>query len=355
LLIGSNAFQPNVLPRVMAGLVPAIHVFGLSCIIRCAITHELTKQMELPSSLKKWNQIKSETNMAAPSPIPIRKARMFLLPEWYLPKSTINASDGDLEGASSSCERWGMGFAGLVVIAVIAELVIAWIEPPYLLFLTYSGVADALIAFGIVGEVLLGTIWNNRIQTELRRRSNEQLASASQSAAEANERAATALKGAVAHELQLREMSRPRAFDVNKFKENLALEPRPGARAEVLYVRDCPDCWWLATLIWAGLKGAEWEIIKHGPIPEPTADKAHLPTAFSVKGMPHGITIVSKVSTFFPAIPVFSPALQGKDSPSGVLHFAIQMATGHVLDGVFAQTDESMPDDTVRVVIAPRP
>jgi hypothetical protein len=66
------------------------------------------------------------------------------------------------------------------------------VQPSYNSFLTASAVADALIAIGIAGEVLLGTIWNNHIQTELRKRLNERLASAIQSAAEANERASKA-------------------------------------------------------------------------------------------------------------------------------------------------------------------
>jgi hypothetical protein len=121
------------------------------------------------------------------SPIPTKNARMFPLPEWYLPKGTINASDHQLEAASSSCERWGMGFAGLVVISVIAELVIAWVQPSYSSFLTDSAITDAAVAIGIAGEVLLGTIWNNGIQTELRKRSNEKVAVATDRASAAQE------------------------------------------------------------------------------------------------------------------------------------------------------------------------
>lgn len=108
----------------------------------------------------------------------MKNARKRPLPEWYLPEGTINASDNQLEAASSSCERWGMWFAVVVVIAVLAELLIAWIEPPYLKFLTDSAIADAAVAIGIVGEVALGTMWNNHIQTELRKRSDTKVATA---------------------------------------------------------------------------------------------------------------------------------------------------------------------------------
>src|SRR6202050_2410242 len=130
--------------------------------------------------------------MTAPSPIPIKNARILPLPEWYLPKGTMNASDAQLEGASSSCERWGMGFAGIVGVSGVAQLIIVEAHPSYLSFLTYSAVTDAAVAIGIAVEVLIGTIWNNHNQTELRRRSNAQRASAIESAAEAGARAAEA-------------------------------------------------------------------------------------------------------------------------------------------------------------------
>jgi hypothetical protein len=76
-----------------------------------------------------------------------------------------------------------------VVFSVIAELVIAFIEPPYDIFLKLSAPTDAAVAIGIVGEVLFG-MWDGRIQTELRKRSNDKLGVAVKSASEANERAA---------------------------------------------------------------------------------------------------------------------------------------------------------------------
>jgi|HubBroStandDraft_3_1064219.scaffolds.fasta_scaffold106321_1 hypothetical protein len=138
---------------------------------------------------------------------------MFPLPEWYLPNGTINASDDRLEGASSSCERWGLGFAAIVVISVIVELGISWAQPPYLLFLKLSAFADAAVAIGIAGEIALGTIWNNRIQTELRRRSNAQLASAIEAAGQAHERAAEANAQALEAQLALEKFRAPRMLD----------------------------------------------------------------------------------------------------------------------------------------------
>jgi len=105
----------------------------------------------------------------------------------------MNATDNAVENASSSCERWEWGCAAIVVVAVFAELVIAGLHPPYNSAWNRWGpaVADALIAFGIIGEVLFGRM-DGRHQTELRGRSNEKLAAAIIGVAEANARAAEA-------------------------------------------------------------------------------------------------------------------------------------------------------------------
>lgn len=103
----------------------------------------------------------------------------------------MNAANGQLEDASSSCEWWEWGCAGLVVAAVVAEFIIAGIHPLYDSFLEQWGlaIADAAIALGILGEVLFSRKDAN-IQSELRRRSNERAATLEKEAAEARERTA---------------------------------------------------------------------------------------------------------------------------------------------------------------------
>jgi hypothetical protein len=94
------------------------------------------------------------------------------LPAWYLPRGTTNATETQLENALLSCEWWAIGFGVLVVVSIMAEFLIAWIKPPFNIFLETSAFTDAGVALGIVGEVVFG-MWNNRIQTELRNRSNK--------------------------------------------------------------------------------------------------------------------------------------------------------------------------------------
>jgi hypothetical protein len=112
----------------------------------------------------------------------MQQVRKPFLPAWYLPNGTKYAHENELEGASGSCERWSIWCGFLVIVGIIAEFAIAMIEPPYGLFLKLSAVPDAGVAIGIVGEVLFG-ILNNRLQTELRARSNAKLSEAIERAA----------------------------------------------------------------------------------------------------------------------------------------------------------------------------
>jgi hypothetical protein len=114
-------------------------------------------------------------------------------PPWRFSNKIMNASDAQLDGASSSCERWEWRCAGLVILAVIAEVIIAWVHCPYdsLFNVLGNALADAAVAIGIVGEVIFGR-FDARIQTELRRRSNAKLTDAVKAASDANDRAANA-------------------------------------------------------------------------------------------------------------------------------------------------------------------
>ena len=141
-----------------------------------------------------------------------QKAWRILPAAWRLPNAGLmNAADADLEIASTSCELWEDVFAALVVVAVAMEFVIAFVHPTYDSFLEHWGstFADAGIALGIVGEVQFGRK-DSRIQTELRKRSNDRLAQVEldngfleQSAAQANERASAADQKAAEAQLAL--------------------------------------------------------------------------------------------------------------------------------------------------------
>lgn len=103
----------------------------------------------------------------------------------------MSATENQLENASSSCERWEWACASFVAAAVAAEFLIAWVHPPYNSFIERWGsvLADLIITAGIVGEVIFSRK-DSRIQTALRKRSNDKLGAAEKAAEEARERAA---------------------------------------------------------------------------------------------------------------------------------------------------------------------
>jgi hypothetical protein len=162
------------------------------------------------------NAAKRIAKISAPTPIPSKKARNLPFPAWYLPNGAISAAESQLEDASSSCERWAIFCGGIVVISVVGEFILSAVHPAYDSPWEKwgSALADALIALGIVGEVMFG-MWNNRIQTELRSRSNKKLGNAEKASGEAKERAANADLARIKLEAQLA----PRSLTKEQFDQ----------------------------------------------------------------------------------------------------------------------------------------
>jgi hypothetical protein len=100
----------------------------------------------------------------------------------------------------------------------------------------------------------------------------------------------------------------------------------------------------ICVYIKAAFMGSGWPIVRFGELPEPVGNMAHLPAAMSVKGLAHGVTVVSKNVGFLP----------WENSLSGDAHFALGSAMG-TISGIVGQPDPDMPDDLIRVVVAPRP
>jgi hypothetical protein len=195
---------------------------------------------------------------------------------------------------------------------------------------TFAGMAAVLlIVGGVWGEVFFGQ--------RARIAGDKQLAQYEMRAAEARAAAARAV-------LELEQLKRPRAFNVERFKEILDDSRALRGKVEILYVRECSDCAFLAAFMRGAFTAAKWPVVRYDALPEPTGDKAHLPAAMAVKAMPYGVTVVSKNTGF----------LHWENSLSGDVHFAICHAMG-TLSGVTGQTDQELPEDLIRVVIAPRP
>lgn len=181
----------------------------------------------------------------------VQKVAKAILPAWYLPNGTKYASDDELEGASSSCECWGIWCGLLVIVSVIAETAGTIAHPEYGLFLTFSAITDVGVGVGITGEVLL-SMRNSVLQTELRRRLSEQLAAA---------------------KLELARIATPRCNVIAPHKDEIItkLSPFKGTKFDVAHSErgreEWDFVWWLEEMpAKAGWVFVDWN---PGPLPHP--------------------------------------------------------------------------------------
>jgi hypothetical protein len=124
-----------------------------------------------------------------------QKRQRLLLPLPLRKNGVVNATDTELERAQKFCEHFSIGSTGLVFIGLVLEVYIAFEHPPFDSYLEIWGsvIADILVAFGVLGE-LLPSMLVRRYNTEVKRRSDASLSEATRQAGEAHERASEAEK-----------------------------------------------------------------------------------------------------------------------------------------------------------------
>jgi hypothetical protein len=148
--------------------------------------------------------------------------------------------------------------------------------------------------------------------------------------------------------LQLRKQIAPRAINRDTFLA--ALNGQPKARVEVMYLKDDPDSWRVAELIWELLQEAKWEAGANPISMPPTSnDWPDLPTAVFFGGQPSGVTVVAHSA---PGLGRYSPGRQWEHTPFTVLQDALFHSMGSVTAS--ASNLNMPPEGTLRVVVAPR-
>ena len=112
--------------------------------------------------------------------------RMLPLPRSFRTKDVMKASDEDLDNAVEWLEKAGFVGGALVICGLVIEVIIAWYHPPYDSFWDIWGsvVADSVVAIGVVLEVTFSRLGGTR-QREIKRRSDEKIAAATERAAKA--------------------------------------------------------------------------------------------------------------------------------------------------------------------------
>ncbi len=235
----------------------------------------------------------------------------------------------DLQSKYDFNSDWADRIALLIVIGLAVEIVAVFVfKKPFWEGAT-TILANVLIVAGVWGELYFA------------KRAKE---AADQIVAAAHERAAKAVEAAHFAYQEAKRNAEPRKLDLEKFKE--FVERSPPAKAEVLYVRECADCLWLAFSIRAMLMSAKWDIVKYEPIEEPTGDKVHLPAAMVAGGTIHGgVTIIGKPPLDWVAF----------DKPFAALHAALVCGGLNGSPAVNGMSDDSLPEELIRIVVAPRP
>lgn len=299
--------------------------------------------------------IKKRANISASMENPIQTPPNGF-PAWRLPRGTINATETQLENASSSCERCEWACAGLVAVAVIAEFVIAALHPPYNSSLERwgSAVIDSIVALGIVGEVIFSRK-DSGIQTELRKRSNDKLGAAEKTAGEAHARAkhlekeaADARARTAATELRLEELRQrvgARNFDRQKFLGQLNGKSGPGI-VQIRYDRSVPDGWSTGVQLYDLLRAAKWEVTEPLPIEEGSPLLEYVPR-FMERGAQNRV-----IGTGAGIVVVFAPGTVG--SVHDEARLAITNAIAFGLNNGLSGRDGPIAENEIMLLIFAR-
>jgi hypothetical protein len=169
-----------------------------------------------------------------------------------------------------------------------------------------------------------------------------------------SERIAEANARALEAGLALEKFKAPRQLKGDEFVK--ALEGKPKAPVEIVFVRDDPECWQLAMQIRDWLKTAKWEYSEPAAITGPDEARfASYPSAMQAGGQPRGVTIVQRVTTqadferekgnpFDPNDPI--------DTPMKALSRALMGSLGGIGGSMNFDTGRV---GVLRVVVGPKP
>ena len=145
--------------------------------------------------------------------------------------------------------------------------------------------------------------------------------------------------------IALRKNGLPRSIEVSAFTKRLI--SAPPATVEIRYVTACTDCESLSFWLSEALAKASWKIDK--PIPIDPPDRNWVRVVRSLHGQSSGITVVIDSPDKITADPKM---------PFAALTGALSQALGFNFSGydvaVTGGVDVTMPQDVIRVVIAPK-
>jgi hypothetical protein len=146
--------------------------------------------------------------------------------------------------------------------------------------------------------------------------------------------------------LSLQKRTEPRWVNGQVFLA--ALEGKPRAEVEIMYLKDDPDVLQVAMQLSHVLQEAKWTVKFLAPLPPGNGDE---PAASAFGGAPDGITVVEHWSP--ENFKAFATGHPNKCAPCAALEDAIERAVGV---GVTVRTGprNNPPEGTLRIVVAPK-
>jgi len=235
-----------------------------------------------------------------------------------------------VNGQRAAIAAWVI-VAGLALDIVVLLLFSAdktWIETACAIF------ATVVIAAGVGFEIHFDHK-AAAAATELQQISDEKISENERLAAEANQKASEA-------QLELERIRRqlgPRIILEQEFSN--ALNGKPIASVEILYIRDISDGFHLASQLSMLLKKASWDVTAVKPLASPSDAEFPYPSAFSAGGNPSGVTLV------------YSKEISERFLESAAR--ALQLALATTFGIVTARSNNELPHEMVRLVIGPKP
>ncbi len=226
----------------------------------------------------------------------------------------------------------------------------SWLPSPEYADWWYDLSWKGIIGFGTVAAIATaGTVvftmlqfWSDSVRDEKSERRNKAM---EVQLSEANARALEA-------QLALEKYKAPRKIDGPAFVA--ALEGKPKAPVEIVFVRDNPECWQLAMQIRDWLKTANWEHTQPAAISgadEPRFDS--YPSAMQAGGQPSGVVIVQRATSQADFERERWKSFDGPlDTPGKALAHALMLSLGTIGNSMGYETGTI---GKLRVVVGPKP
>lgn len=237
----------------------------------------------------------------------------------------------DPQRAIESLERTSASATLWILAGIVVEAVALFMFDHSRLEVVVGMIANGAIGLGLIVEyVVIGRVIDATKEAE--RESNERIANIEESAAEANARAAEAKAHSDELNLQLMKLTSPRFIGTQALADALGGSKKPTG-VQVVYIRDCSDCFILAHCIVQGLSIADW------PVYAPQSVFQVEVTAGRPFGM-FGVHLEAKSIDFNP----------GDGSALSRLTSALSKQVGNI---TFAPSKD-LPEGAIRILIGPK-